>query len=79
MVTFISAAIAFVTWLVLGFAQSDPLMQIIGTVAVFLAVAATLLHYVLSCMRRHCAQLGHQHGHGHPQESEQGPQLHASS
>jgi hypothetical protein len=79
MVTFISGAIAFVTWLVLGFAQSDPLVQIIGTVAVFIAVAATLLHYVLSCMRRHCEQLGHQHYHGHSRQRDTNPQLHASS
>jgi sterol desaturase/sphingolipid hydroxylase (fatty acid hydroxylase superfamily) len=54
MVLFIDAVIAFLTWLMLGFAGADPLEAAIGTALVFVAVGATLVHYVLGCMRRHC-------------------------
>jgi hypothetical protein len=38
-----------------------------ATSAVFLAVAGTLLHYVFSCMRRHCRHGGGpEHRHGTP-------------
>jgi hypothetical protein len=75
MVAFISGMIAFVTWLVLGFAQSAPLTQMVGTASVFVAVGSTLVHYVLSCMRRHCAQLGHQHHHRQPRAGDPSLQL----
>ena len=54
MVLFIAAIIAFLTWLMLGFAGADPTEAAIGTALVFIAVGATLVHYVLGCMRRHC-------------------------
>jgi len=54
MVLFIDTVIAFLTWLMLGFAGADPLEAAIGTALVFVAVGATLVHYVLGCMRRHC-------------------------
>ncbi len=79
MVAFISTMIAFVTWLMLGYAQGSPLVQILGTFGVFVAIGATMLHYVLSCMRRHCAQLGHQHHHGEIRKIDRNPQLNASS
>ncbi|HCS90334.1 MAG: hypothetical protein N838_00275 [Thiohalocapsa sp. PB-PSB1] len=80
MVAFISTMIAFMTWLVLGLAQRDPLIQISGTLAVFVAIGATMLHYVLSCMRRHCAQLGHHHHDEHSHAANRHrPQLNASS
>lgn len=44
----------FLTWLTLGLSSYEPLLRIGGSVAVFLAVGGTLLHYVVNCIRRHC-------------------------
>lgn len=54
MVAVISAVLGFLTWLTLGLSEPSPLVRIGGGVAVFFAVGATLTHYVISCMRRHC-------------------------
>jgi len=66
MVFFIDAVIAFLTWLMLGFAGADPLEAAIGTALVFVAVGATLVHYVLGCMRRHCRHDPEKAHHHHP-------------
>jgi sterol desaturase/sphingolipid hydroxylase (fatty acid hydroxylase superfamily) len=66
MVLFIDTVIAFLTWLMLGFAGADPMEAAIGAALVFVAVGATLVHYVLGCMRRHCRhdpEKAHQHHH----------------
>lgn len=78
MVAFISTLISFVTWLALGLAQWDAPIRLLGTAGVFAAVGGTLTHYVLSCMRRHCAQLGHQHHHKQPHDSSSSPKLDAT-
>ena len=44
----------FLTWLTLGLSSYEPWLRIGGSVAAFLAVGGTLLHYVVSCIRRHC-------------------------
>ncbi|RKT45423.1 hypothetical protein [Thiocapsa rosea] len=54
MVMLISSVLAFITWLVLGLSQVEPTLRLAAGAAVFLAVGATLLHYVLSCLKRHC-------------------------
>ena len=54
MALFIAAIIAFLTWLMLGFAGANPTEGGIGAALVYIAVSATLVHYVLGCMRRHC-------------------------
>jgi hypothetical protein len=54
MVALIASIIAFLTWLTLGLSFTDPLIRVGGSVAVFVAVGGTLLHYVVSCLRRHC-------------------------
>jgi len=54
LVAMIAAIIGVMTWLTLGLSTEDPLTRIGGAVAVFLAVGGTLLHYVLSCIQRHC-------------------------
>ncbi len=57
---FIAGLTTFITWLMLsqsGFGMTE---RMLGTGAIFLAASATLLHYVLSCLRRHC-----RHGHDH--------------
>jgi hypothetical protein len=72
MVLFIAAIIAFLTWLMLSFAGADALEAAIGTAVAFVAVGATLVHYVLGCMRRHCrhgpgaANPDHHHHGGTP-------------
>ncbi|MFB1487852.1 MULTISPECIES: hypothetical protein [unclassified Thiocapsa] len=66
MVSLISSVLAFITWLVLGLSQVEPTVRLAAGAAVFLAVGATLLHYVISCLKRHCR---HDHErqtvHGH--------------
>jgi hypothetical protein len=67
MALFITAIIAFLTWLMLSFAGASPTEDAIGTALVFVAVGATLVHYVLGCMRRHCrhgpGKADHDHDH----------------
>ncbi|WP_295883393.1 hypothetical protein [uncultured Thiohalocapsa sp.] len=54
MIIVIAGVIGFITWLTLGLSEWDPWPRF-GVAAVStLAVAATLWHYVLTCMRRHC-------------------------
>lgn len=54
----ITSVIAFVTWLMLGLSTTALLPRAGITSAVFLAVGATLVHYVIGCVKRHC-----RHGH----------------
>jgi len=69
MVLFFSSVVAFLTWLMLGFVGADPIPTIIGTGLAFVAVGGTMLHYVLTCMKRHCRHGGqmppHHHHHHH--------------
>jgi len=50
----IASVAGFATWLTLGLSVEDPVQRIAAGAVAFLAVGATLLHYVLSCLRRHC-------------------------
>ncbi|KAA6184691.1 hypothetical protein F2Q65_11340 [Thiohalocapsa marina] len=54
MVTLIAGIVGFITWLILGLSDLEPLLRLATAVAAFLAIGATLLHYVISCLRRHC-------------------------
>ena len=67
-VLFISSVVAFLTWLMVGFAGADPTETAVGTALAFFAVSGTLLHYVLGCIKRHCRHDGRQvvahHHHG---------------
>jgi hypothetical protein len=54
MVFFIAGIGAYLTWLTLTYSQAGMTERILGTVIVFAAVGGTVLHYVLSCMKRHC-------------------------
>jgi hypothetical protein len=54
LMTVIAAVTGFVTWLTLGLSQPEPALRIAMSAGAFLAVEATLVHYVISCMRRHC-------------------------
>lgn len=58
MVFTLSLVISFVTWLMIGLSSIDPLSRYLAAGVVFIAVGTTLLHYVLSCLKRHCR---HQH------------------
>ncbi len=60
MVLLISSVLAFITWLVLGLSQVESTARVAAGAAVFLAVGGTLLHYVISCLKRHCR---HDHAH----------------
>jgi hypothetical protein len=65
MVFFVASVSAFVTWLTLSYSQLETISRIGGTGIVFLAVAGTLLHYVFSCLKRHCRHGNHtEHHHG---------------
>ena len=57
MVLAIASVTAFLTWLTLGLSLSDPLPRLGAAGLAFLTVGGTLLHYVLSCLRRHCRHL----------------------
>lgn len=54
LVLLIASIAGFLTWLTLGLSADEPFVRIGGSAAVFLAVGGTLLHYVLSCIKRHC-------------------------
>lgn len=54
MVALIATIVGFVTWLTLGLSTYEPLIRLAVGIAVFLAVGGTLLHYVSSCIQRHC-------------------------
>lgn len=54
LMTVIAGITGFVTWLTLGLSQPEPELRIAVTLIVFIAVEATLIHYVVACMRRHC-------------------------
>jgi hypothetical protein len=54
MVLFIAALSTFVTWLTLTYSQFGLVERIAASGLVFLGVGGTLVHYVISCMRRHC-------------------------
>ena len=58
MVFFIAGIGAYLTWLTLTYSQAAMTERIVGTVIVFAAVGGTVLHYVLSCMKRHCRHGG---------------------
>ena len=62
MVFFLASVSGFITWLTLSYSQLGLLERVGGTALIFIAVGATLLHYVLSCMRRHCR-------HDHPKHA----------
>lgn len=66
MILLIASLASFMTWLSLSLSDVGPLPVAIACTGVFLAVGATLLHYVISCMRRHCREWGHQHTHTQP-------------
>jgi len=53
-VFFVAGISADLTWLTLTYSEVGKTELIAGSVGVFLAVGATLLHYVISCMKRHC-------------------------
>jgi hypothetical protein len=68
MVFLVAGVSAFLTWLTLTYSEFGTMELVTATSAVFLAVAGTLLHYVFSCMRRHCRHGGgpeHRHGTAH--------------
>jgi hypothetical protein len=50
----IASVAGFMTWLTLGLSVSEMPIQVAAGALAFLAVGATLLHYVLSCLKRHC-------------------------
>jgi len=54
LVTVIAAVIAFLTWLITGLSQPEPMVRLGAGLAMFVAVEGTLVHYVISCIRRHC-------------------------
>jgi CDP-diglyceride synthetase len=53
-VVFISSVVAFLTWLMLSLSSVEGVIRLVGSAAVFVGVASTLAHYVVSCMKRHC-------------------------
>jgi hypothetical protein len=54
MVAFISAVVAFLTWLMLSLSGLEGASRLLASAAVLVAIASTLTHYVLRCMKRHC-------------------------
>ena len=59
---FIAGFAAFLTWLTTALSDLTYGLRIAASASVFIAVAATLIHYVVSCMKRHCRHnKAHQH------------------
>ena len=58
-VVLISTFAGFLTWLTLSTAGIAPEINRWLSSAAFLAVAATLVTYMLRCMRRHCKEDDH--------------------
>ena len=58
LVTVIAGVIAFLTWLIMGLSQPEPMMRLGAALAMFVAVEGTLVHYVINCIRRHCRHHG---------------------
>ena len=56
---FIAGFTAFLTWLILLYSQFDVTHRWVWSGVVFVAAAATLVHYVISCMKRHCRHHDH--------------------
>lgn len=54
LVTVIAAVLGFITWLMAGLSELEPAVRLATAGAVFAAVEVTLVHYVLTCIRRHC-------------------------
>lgn len=54
MIAVIAGVIGFLTWLTLGLSDWGAWPRLGLAAASVGAVAATLWHYVISCMRRHC-------------------------
>lgn len=54
LVTTIAVVVGFLTWLTMGLSEPEPMFRIGVTAAVFVAVEGTLVHYVISCIQRHC-------------------------
>ena len=61
---FISGFVAFLTWLTLEYKEISATTAAWLTAAVFCAVLAFLLSYMVACMRRHCGHDGASHHHG---------------
>jgi apolipoprotein N-acyltransferase len=59
LVVFISTFVAFVTWLTLSAAGLAPEANRWWTALAFLIAGGVLFIYMMSCMRRHCADDGH--------------------
>lgn len=59
LVLFISTFVAFVTWLTLSAVGFAPYVRTLLTVGAFLVAAAVLFGYMISCLRRHCADDQH--------------------
>ena len=58
---FISTFVAFVTWLTLSVAGLRPDDKLWWTITAFLVSVVILFSYMISCMRRHCADDRHAH------------------
>ncbi len=50
----IASVAGFSTWLTLGLSVPEMPIRVAAGALAFLIVGATLLHYVLSCLKRHC-------------------------
>jgi hypothetical protein len=54
MAVFIAGVSAYMTWLTLTYSQAGTNARILGTAIAFVAVGGTVLHYMISCLKRHC-------------------------
>jgi hypothetical protein len=61
MILVIAGVAGFLTWMTLSLSGVADQQGLLISVIVSLTVGATLLHYVVSCLRRHCQEWGHQH------------------
>lgn len=65
-VFFVASISAYLTWLTLSYSEFGTLELVVGSGFMFIAVGGTLLHYVISCLKRHCNHGSRHQHHGHP-------------
>jgi hypothetical protein len=58
---FIAGVAAFLTWLTLLYSQLDTTTRLVFSGAMFVGASVILIHYMLSCMKRHCRHDNHRH------------------
>lgn len=58
---FIAGVAAFLTWLTLVYSQFNTTTSMVLSGVMFVGASVILIHYMLSCIKRHCRHDHHRH------------------